>query len=154
MLRRQIIGVISISLWAALIAVTAIWAVKIKAGEVMPTQKASQEPGTEAESIETLARNLVNSLAKGDFKKATENFDETMKKALPAEKLQEAWNSITIQYGPFVEQTGTRRTNILQYDVIFVTCKFEKGTLDTKVVFNGKKQIAGLFFVPSQGTAK
>jgi hypothetical protein len=35
-----------------------------------------------------------------------------------------------------------------------VTCKFENAVLDAKVVFDGNKQIAGLFFVPSQGTAK
>jgi hypothetical protein len=73
-----------------------------------------------------------------------------MKNALPAEKLQEVWNSLIAQSGPFVEQLGTRREKILQYDVIFVTCKFEKGVLDAKVVFDRKKQIAGLFFVPSQ----
>jgi hypothetical protein len=32
---------------------------------------------------------------------------------------------------------------------VFITCEFEKGHLDIKVVYNDKKQVAGLFFVPT-----
>jgi subtilisin family serine protease len=103
----------------------------------------------EDKTTETIAKDLVSSLVSGDYKKAVENFDGTMKNALPAEKLQQVWNSIIAQSGPFVEQLGTRREKILQYDVIFVTCKFENAALDAKVVFDRNKQIAGFFFVPS-----
>lgn len=155
MLTRRIVGIAGISLWAALIVVAVIWGFKGRTGGVELAKKATQESSIEANApIETLAKDLVSALASGDFKKATENFDGTMKNALPAEKLQEVWSSIIAQSGPFVEQAGIRREKILQYDVIFVTCKFERGVLDAKVVFNGKQQIAGLFFVPSQGSAK
>ena len=154
MLKRQIIGIIGISLWAGLIAFAVIWGFKGRTGGVEPVKKASQESGIETTSIETLAKDLVNSLASGNYKEAVENFDGTMKNALPVEKLQQVWDSIIAQSGPFVEQAGTRREKILMYDVIFVTCKFERGVLDAKVVFDGNKQIAGLFFVPSQGSAK
>ena len=154
MLMRRIVGIAGISIWVALIVVAVIWGFKGRTGGVEPAKKASQESGTETTSIETLAKDLVNALASGDYKKAVENLDGTMKKALPAEKLQEAWNSLIVQFGPFVEQSGIRRVKILQYDVIFVTCKFENAVLDAKVVFDRKKQIAGLFFVPSQGPAK
>lgn len=154
MLMRRIIGIAGISIWAAIIVFAVIWGFKGRAGGVEPAKKAPQESGAETTSIEPLAKDLVSSLSSGDYKKAVENFDGTMKNALPAEKLQEVWNSLIAQSGPFVEQAGTRREKILQYDVIFVTCKFERGVLDAKVVFDGKQQIAGLFFVPSQGTAK
>jgi hypothetical protein len=36
------------------------------------------------------------------------------------------------------------------YKIVFVTCQFERAMLDTKVVFDSKRQVAGLFFVPSQ----
>jgi hypothetical protein len=149
---RRIIGIAGISFWAGLI----VFAVArgFEGDNVEPAKKAPQESSTEPTSIETLAKDLVSALASGNYKEAVKNFDGTMKKALPAEKLQEVWNSIIAQWGPFVEQLGTRREKILQYDVIFVTCKFENGVLDAKVVFDRKKQIAGLFFVPSQGPAK
>jgi hypothetical protein len=119
----------------------------------------SGSTGSESEvakdkGLETMARDFVGLLVKADYTEAVENFDGTMKNALPAEKLQQVWNSLIAQSGPFVEQLGTRKEKILQYDVIFVTCKFERAVLDAKVVFDGNKQIAGLFFVPSQGPAK
>jgi hypothetical protein len=147
---RRIIGIAGISIWVVLIVVAVIWGFKGRTGGVEPMEKAAQGAEGEPKSIETLAKDLVGALASGDYKKATENFDGTMKNALPAGKLQEAWNSLIAQFGPFVEQAGTRREKILLYDVIFVTCKFGNAVLDAKVVFDSKKQIAGLFFVPSQ----
>jgi dienelactone hydrolase len=131
--------------WITVIAVVATGFADDKAE---PAGKVSQKSEAETKSIEVLAKDLVSALANGDFNRAEENFDGTMKNALPAEKLQQAWNSLITQFGPFVEQSGTRRAKALQYDVIFVTCKFEKGVLDAKVVFNDKQQVAGLFFVP------
>jgi hypothetical protein len=154
MLMRRIIGIAGISLWVALIVIAVIWGFKGRTGGVEPAEKTTNESGIEPAPIEALAKDLVNAMASGDYKKAVENFDGTMKNALPAEKLQQVWNSLIAQFGPFVEQAGTRREKILLYDVIFVTCKFENAVLDAKVVFDRNKQIAGLFFVPSQGSAK
>jgi hypothetical protein len=148
---RRIVDITGISLLAAII----VFAVaRGFASDNVEPAKAAQESGTKPATIETLAKDLVKALASGDCNKATENFDGTMKNALPAEKLQEAWNSLIAQFGSFVEQGGTRRAKVLQYDIIFVTCKFEKGALDAKVVFDNNKQIAGLFFVPVQVPAK
>lgn len=151
MLMRRIIGIAGFSFWAGLI----VFAVArgFASDNAETAKKVVQESSGEAATIETLAKDLVSALASGDYRKAMENFDGTMKNALPAEKLQEAWNSLIAQFGSFVEQAGARRAKILQYDIIFVTCKFEKGTFDAKVVFDGNKQIAGLFFVPFQAPA-
>jgi hypothetical protein len=104
--------------------------------------------------IETQAKDLVKLLASGNYEKAVGNFDSTMKNALPPDKLKQVWDSLIVQAGAFVEQTGVRKEKILQYDVVFVSCKFEKSILDAKVVFNQKKQISGLFFVPPQSSAE
>jgi hypothetical protein len=124
--------------------------VEFVSDDVDLAKRAVRELGIGDVPIETLAKNLVSAMASGEFNKATENFDETMKKALPAEELRAVWSSIIAQSGSFVEQAGVRREKIMQYDVIFVTCKFEKGILDVKVVFNDQQQVAGLFFVPTQ----
>jgi len=120
----------------------------------LKTKASPAETKPQPVEIETQAKNLVQLLVGGDFAGATENFDATMKRALPPEKLEEVWNSLTGQAGPFIEQLGVRKEKILQYEAVFVTCKFEKAVLDAKVVFDRKKQIAGLFFVPSQESAK
>ncbi len=128
--------------------------VEFVGGDVELAKKAVYKLGIKPMPIETLAKDLVNSLASGEYKEAVENFDSTMKKVSPAEKLEEVWKSVIARSGPFVEQLGTRKEKIPQYDVIFVTCKFENAVLDTKVVFDHNKQIVGLFFVPSQKPAE
>jgi uncharacterized protein len=108
-----------------------------------------QSPSENTGSLTDSAQKLVDLLSRGDFNTAVANFDETMQKVLPSDKLARAWNSIIAQAGPFVEKVVARTEKIQQYDVVFVTCKFEKTTLDAKVVYNCDKQISGLFFVPS-----
>ena len=90
---------------------------------------------------------FVELLVKQQFSAATENFDETMKNALPPEMLEEAWKSAISQMGPFKQQIGLRTEKQAEFDIVFVTCEFEKGYRDIKVVYNGEKQVAGLFFV-------
>jgi len=132
------------------LAKSAVYELGIKPGAGEAKQKQISKGGT----LETMAKSFVDLLVKENYEKAVENFDGTMKKVMPAEKLEEVWNSIIAQTGPFVEQLGVREEKILQYDVVFVTCKFEKATLDAKVVFDRKKQITGLFFVRSKATAR
>ncbi|GAI83258.1 unnamed protein product, partial [marine sediment metagenome] len=91
----------------------------------------------------------VDLLVEGQFSTATENFDTTMKDALPTEKLEEVWNVTTEQTGPFKQQIGVRAEKELSYDVVFVTCEFERGPLDIKVVYNSEGQVAGLLFLPT-----
>lgn len=97
---------------------------------------------------ETTAKDFVNLLVRGDYFNAERDFDNTMAGALPQAKLQQTWETLIGQVGPFQSQLGMRRQNVQQYDVVFVTCKFEKDTLDIKVVLNSSGQIAGLYFVP------
>jgi len=97
---------------------------------------------------------FVDLLVKEDFTGAVGRFDSTMKSALPEQKLREVWQSLQKQAGRFKKQLRTRMEMQQGYEAVFVTCQFERATLDAKVVFDAKKQIAGLFFVPSQAAAK
>ena len=100
--------------------------------------------------VQTLARSFVTLLSREDFSAATKNFDATMSAALPPERLQQTWKSLFAQVGAFKSQLGVRREKVQVYDVVFVSCEFATSPLDVKVVFNSAKQIAGLFFVPTQ----
>ena len=107
---------------------------------------------SQAEDIDSMAREFVDLLVKEEFESATGLFDQTMKNAMPVEKLQQTWTGLLGQVGRFKKQIGTRDQKVQQYDIIFVTCEFEQATLDVKVVFDSAKKIAGLFFLPSQQT--
>lgn len=105
-------------------------------------------------SITSSGEQFVDLLAKGDFTAAVAHFDKTMHTALPEPKLREAWNSVEAQAGHFKRRTHTRLQKLAGYDITLITCQFEKANLDTKVVFNSQREIAGLFFLPSTYNAE
>lgn len=105
----------------------------------------AEQPDERAEK----AKALVSQMAASEFDKAVEPFDATMSRALPASKLEEIWSGVIKQYGALRQATDTRTEKVQQYTLVFVTCEFERGKLDTKVVFNTEGEIGGLFFVPS-----
>jgi hypothetical protein len=120
--------------------------------ELLAQQHLAIEPNVPtSENVEPNAptNELVELLANQQFSAVTEDFNETMKNALPPERLEEVWKATIDQMGPFKRQIGLRTEKQADYDVVSVTCEFEKGHLDIKVVYNDEKQIAGLFFVPT-----
>lgn len=100
--------------------------------------------------LEAQACRLVDLLAKGDYETAVKDFDPTMTLALPPAKLEEAWKSLQNAVGAFQKRQETHLARIQQYNVVFVTCKFDKALVDVKVVFDSDRKIAGLFFVPPE----
>jgi dienelactone hydrolase len=112
-----------------------------------------EESGAKKELI-IISKEFVILLVQGDFSAAVKNFDATMAKVSPPEKLKEVWELVTGQVGQFKRLVGSRTESLPRYDIVFITCEFEKATLDVKVVFNKKRQIAGQFFVPSNPPEK
>ncbi len=106
--------------------------------------------GEEGEEPLAAARAFVQQLAEGKFAEATEGFDATMKSVMPAAALEGAWKGVTAKVGAFQAQEAVREQKLGEYRIVFVTCRFERTVLDTKVVFNPQGEIGGLWFVPSQ----
>jgi hypothetical protein len=98
--------------------------------------------------ISGLAREAVSELAGEDYGAFFARFDDTMKSAMPAAKLPELWKSITAQVGAFDSQVAIRQERAGSFDVVYVTCRFERMPLDVKLIFNAEQRIAGLFFSP------
>src|SRR5680860_494242 len=127
-------------------------------GGVPPTAEGASTTSSSAPSttvtfgssrIAEAAVAFVQLLAKGAFAEAVGQFDETMKQALPEEKLREAWTQVQGQAGAFQEVTGARVEQQSGYDVGLVTTRFGTTLLDVKVVYDKSGSVAGLFFVPS-----
>jgi len=94
------------------------------------------------------AQTVVDLMAAGDFAKTEELFDAAMKGALPADKLQAAWNAVVQQAGAFKQRmrvTSQPRGALL---ITRVTCQFEKMSLDVQVVFDKDGLVGGLSFAP------
>ena len=107
----------------------------------------AQQPSTAGkDSAIARAKDFVGHMAKGEHLKCIEFFDSTMKTMMPLEKLRGAWDTLLVRVGPFKGQLRASSQKYKVYDIVFVTCLFEKDSVDVRVVLNEKKQVAGLFF--------
>src|SRR6266404_4002841 len=114
-----------------LATLVALWTVPVRADEGAADHTA-------------VAKAFVDALRKGEFEKATKDFDATMKKESGADKLEELWKLLGVMYGS-LKKTGALRTGKTgQYDLVFVPCEFEKQKLDIRVVFDAEGKITGL----------
>jgi dienelactone hydrolase len=98
------------------------------------------------------AQALLDALAAGKYEAAGKDFDDTMKKALPGDKLEATWKGLTGQIGPLKKPGPAHFMKQGKYDVVTIPCEFEKLKLDMRVVFSGDKRITGLLFRPSVTT--
>lgn len=115
----------------------------------------AQAPAQAEDALTVKARELLAAMEKGDFQLAVRDFDATMLKLSGPDKLETMWKTqLPAQLGAFKKQAGARRDQLQGYEIVLVTCEFEKATLDARVVFDKAGKIAGLGFVPTAPPAK
>src|SRR5262249_37388945 len=102
-----------------------------------------------AGSLEKAARAFIEQLSQGEFARATDGFDATMRKALPPDELKKTWEKVVGDAGAYQKQLGSRAGKTGAYGVIVVTCQFTKSKQDVRVVFDKDGKITGLFFRPA-----
>lgn len=114
---------------------------------------AASAPLRAAEDWTALATTVAGDLTAGRFAAVEARFDSQMTAALPPGKLAATWSALVAQVGPFGAVTGTHQQDQMGYHVVLVTCTFARAALDLKLVFDGSRHLAGLFFVPSPPSA-
>jgi hypothetical protein len=115
----------------------------------------AQAPAQAEDALTVKARELLTAMDKGDFQLAVRDFDETMLKVSGPDKLETMWKKqLPAQLGAFKKQGPARREQLQGYEIVLITCEFEKATLDARVVFDKAGKIAGLGFVPTAPPAK
>jgi dienelactone hydrolase len=117
------------------------------AGAVLAAEPPAEDKLKEQKA---LTKELVEAFAKEDFAAVRKDFDDTMKKVLPADKLETTWKQIVRGAGPFKKITGYRTETAGKLDYVYAICQFEKTELEVKTVFTADKQITGLFFQESK----
>jgi hypothetical protein len=95
-----------------------------------------------------ISKQVINCFQKNEYSKIVELFDQTMKTALPAEKLKLVWDDLNSKCGKFQKMSDITVDKIQNYDITYILCHFEKVNLKMKTAFNEKHEIAGLFFIP------
>jgi dienelactone hydrolase len=110
----------------------------------------AQEPKPSmSPDIMATADTFVELLVKRDFTAVETYFDDKVKTALPAEKLEQLWNRLNGQVGSFKRKVATRREDSGKFATVIVTCEFEKASLDVRMGFDNAGRIAGLNFAPA-----
>ncbi len=108
---------------------------------------------SQADNVKS-AREIVTMLDKGKYAEVISRFDSTMTKAAPEEKLRTIWTSLINQTGKLQKELSDTTIPYNGYEIVLVTCKFEKTILDVKVIFDKESKVAGLFFAPHVEAAK
>lgn len=107
------------------------------------------------DALTVKAREFLAALEKGDFNLAARDFDETMLKVSGPDKLETMWTKqLPAQLGAFKKQAASRRDQLHGYEIVLVTCEFDKVILDARVVFDKSGKIAGFGFVPTAPPVK
>ncbi|HZQ47921.1 MAG TPA: DUF3887 domain-containing protein, partial [Verrucomicrobiae bacterium] len=109
-------------------------------------------PAKQTTDLSADGAGFVDLLAKNDYAAAETRFDPAMKSALPEAKLRAVWEDLLNQAGPYQKQLGTRVEKQAGYDVVLVTCQFQRKPLDVKVVYDSQNRVTGLWVQP--GTAQ
>jgi dienelactone hydrolase len=91
-------------------------------------------------------------LSKGDFNNVLTKFDPNIKSTITTAKLQNMWKTVTDQYGPLKSQIRIGVSSDQGYQIIVISCQFEKAILDAEIVYNSSNQVSGLWFGPSKTT--
>lgn len=94
------------------------------------------------------ANNFLKLILDHNYEEATSYFEPIVLMQLPADKLEELWNKLNEQVGNFEKLTKTRTEPMENWNIVFLTCKFERSLLDLKLVFTAENKITGIFFVP------
>jgi dienelactone hydrolase len=116
---------------------------------------AIQNQAVAEDALTVKAREFLAAMAKGDFQGAVRDFDETMLKVSGPDKLGPMWTKqLPAQLGAFKKQGAARRDELQGYEIVLVTCEFEKATLDARVVFDKAGKTAGFGFVPTAPPVK
>jgi dienelactone hydrolase len=116
---------------------------------------AVQDQAAAEDALTAKARAFLFALEKGDYQSATRDFDATMLKVFGPDKIEAMWaKQLPAQVGAFKQQGPARREQLQGYEIVLITCSFEKALLDARVVFDKEGKIAGLNFVPPAPPAK
>jgi dienelactone hydrolase len=103
-------------------------------------------------STDSWVNDLFTALRDGQFSKATEHFDSTMKPAMTAVQLQQVWHRLIADKGTLQKWQILGRDQMVGIEVVRVELTFERGQLLALVPVRPQTgAIAGLYFKPAAG---
>jgi hypothetical protein len=100
------------------------------------------------ESMEASARAITDLLRQEQFKEVSTRFNDQMKEAMPADRLEGSWTHVMMHLGPFKNIRAARKDP--EFDRVDVRCEFENGPMIVRVAFDPAGKIEGLWMLPAE----
>jgi len=115
------------------------------------TAAACTKPAPGPEELKQRATAAVEKLAAGDYAAVVSEFDNTMKKVLPAEQLAAVWEQTVARAGAFQTVADAAYEEIAPNQQVKVNCDFAAADYYFRFVYDRAGRIAGLWIeaVPS-----
>jgi dienelactone hydrolase len=130
-------SLINQGLLATLIAVLCL-------GLIAPTSAQTPDP-------QAVAQAVIDNLIAGNYEAATADFTSEMLAALSPAQLQQVWESLIAQVGPYQEQVSVTSQTTGGYTVFVFTLQFEKALLDAQLSISTDGKVGGFYIRPNQG---
>lgn len=111
-------------------------------------RSAAESPQSSTPTPEQRAHAVVDRLMKQDFAGVSAGFNAQMRAALTDDQLRAGWMATIQQVGAFRREAGTKVETSGAYQVVVITCEFERSPLDVRVVYDAAGLIAGLSMRP------
>jgi len=100
------------------------------------------------ETMEASARAITDLMGQKQFKEVSTRFNEQMKEAMPADRLEASWMHVMMHLGPFKSIKLTHKDP--EFDRVDVRCAFENGPMIVRIAFDPSGKIAGLWMLPAE----
>jgi len=106
-----------------------------------------------ADSVAVRSKSFVEALASHRYGEVFPMLDSMMTSMIDSASLADTWERIIKKAGAMEGITGVRVDTQASYIMGFVTCRFAKGEINVKVVFDHNNHVAGFFFEPAHPAA-
>jgi hypothetical protein len=100
------------------------------------------------ETMEASAKAITDLLRQQQFKEVSTRFNDQMKHAMPADRLEASWTHVMMHLGPFKTIRAARKDP--EFDRVDVRCEFENGPMIVRIAFDPSGKIGGLWMLPAE----
>jgi dienelactone hydrolase len=101
-----------------------------------------------AETPAALAARLLDRLQARDYVAVEAMFTPSMAQAVPAEKLQGAWESLPAQFGAYKQRGDAQVSESRGMQIALTRLQFERGAVDAQIAIDADGNVAGLWLQP------
>lgn len=91
---------------------------------------------------------FLENLESNDFEANANYMAPSYADGLFSKKLAESWNYQISELGAFKSLKSVKYDKFKDYDLVYLTCAFEEKDFTIKLMFNKRKEITDVYFIP------